>query len=212
MKAIINIFGGPGAGKSVLAAELFVIFKKEGMNIELATEYAKQMVFEDRIDVLKNDQLYVLAKQHRKMLPWSNGVDYVVTDGPFAQGIMYLGDKSIYDTEAFRSLTMSLHNEYTSINIFISRGSNIPYQQCGRYQNERQADEKAAELLSFMFDNGIDFIQHTTGSDINVLVNQIKQKIEEVEKKCQSRSHHKKPVLEKLKNFQKKFLKRLMIF
>jgi adenylate kinase family enzyme len=37
----INIFGGPGAGKSTTAAALFAEMKRRGMNVELATEVAE---------------------------------------------------------------------------------------------------------------------------------------------------------------------------
>ena len=48
LKMIINIFGGPGVGKSTVAADLFVIMKKEGYSVELVTEYAKELTYEKK--------------------------------------------------------------------------------------------------------------------------------------------------------------------
>lgn len=45
---VINLFGGPGIGKSTLAAGLFEHMKIAGFNVELVNEYAKDMVWEQR--------------------------------------------------------------------------------------------------------------------------------------------------------------------
>jgi len=86
---VINIFGGPGVGKSTLAAEVFAHFKKNKLNIELVTEYAKDLVWEERNNILK-DQLYILAKQNRRLERLRNkGIDVVVTDSPLLLGKIY---------------------------------------------------------------------------------------------------------------------------
>jgi adenylylsulfate kinase-like enzyme len=41
---VINLFGGPGTGKSTLAAALFTDLKMKGINAELVTEFAKDLV------------------------------------------------------------------------------------------------------------------------------------------------------------------------
>jgi adenylate kinase family enzyme len=66
MMKVINLFGGPGSGKSTLAAGLFERMKIQGLSVELVTEYAKDMVWERRGNIL-DDQLYILAKQHRRL-------------------------------------------------------------------------------------------------------------------------------------------------
>ena len=40
---IINLFGGPGTGKSTGAAYIFAKLKMCGVNCELITEFAKDM-------------------------------------------------------------------------------------------------------------------------------------------------------------------------
>lgn len=52
MTTYVNIFGGPGVGKSTTAADLFVAMKKAGYNVELVTEVAKDFVWEDRSTTL----------------------------------------------------------------------------------------------------------------------------------------------------------------
>jgi ATP:corrinoid adenosyltransferase len=63
---VINIFAGPCAGKSTTAAGLFYLMKVSGYNVELVTEYAKDMTWEGRHNIL-GDQLYILAKQNRRL-------------------------------------------------------------------------------------------------------------------------------------------------
>lgn len=41
----INLFAGPGTGKSTTAAGVFFEMKRSGMSVEYVTEYAKSLVF-----------------------------------------------------------------------------------------------------------------------------------------------------------------------
>jgi hypothetical protein len=58
---VVNLYGGPGTGKSRTAALLFATMKQRGVNCELATEYAKDVVWEGRESLL-SDQIYLFAK------------------------------------------------------------------------------------------------------------------------------------------------------
>ena len=92
LKYVINLYGGPGVGKSTVAAELFSLMKKENYNVEFVTEHAKELTYEGRYNVLDQDQLYVFAKQHRKILRLKNKVDFINSLKPIltAKKIMLL--------------------------------------------------------------------------------------------------------------------------
>lgn len=45
---VINLFAGPGAGKSTTAARLFSTLKLRGKNAELVQEFAKGAAWEKR--------------------------------------------------------------------------------------------------------------------------------------------------------------------
>lgn len=45
---IINLWAGPGSGKSTIAAYVFSKLKMKNINCELVTEYAKQLVYSGR--------------------------------------------------------------------------------------------------------------------------------------------------------------------
>src|SRR6187399_572968 len=78
---VINFFAGPGAGKSTLAAGLFYKMKKLGINVELVTEYYKELVWEN-IHQSSSDYLYILASQNRRLERLRGKVDFAVTDSP----------------------------------------------------------------------------------------------------------------------------------
>ena len=61
MTKVINLFGGPGAGKSTIAAGLFYNMKIAGYNVERADEWIKDKVYEGTKYPFK-DQLYTFAK------------------------------------------------------------------------------------------------------------------------------------------------------
>lgn len=48
---VVNLFGTPGAGKSTGVAYIFSNLKMRGINAELVTEFAKDMVWEDNKEV-----------------------------------------------------------------------------------------------------------------------------------------------------------------
>lgn len=146
MMKVINLFAGPGAGKSTTAAGLFYLMKNAGMNVELVTEYAKDLTWEKRFDML-TDQLYVLAKQNRRLQRLEDQVDFVVTDSPILLSYHYVTPD--YLPLHFRNLVIELWDQYDNYNIVIERVK--PYLKKGRSQDEDEAkkiDIKINKMLS----------------------------------------------------------------
>jgi len=141
---VINLFGGPGTGKSTTAAGLFHLMKLAGMNVELVTEYAKEMTWEKRHNILM-DQLYILAKQHRRVRRLKTEVEYVVTDSPFLLSVIYRREDY---SETLDRLILELWNGYENLNFFLERVK--AYATVGRSQTEAEAraiDEETRRLL-----------------------------------------------------------------
>ena len=142
---VVNLFAGPGAGKSTTAAGLFHLMKLDGMSVELVTEYAKEMTWEKRHNIL-TDQLYILAKQHRRVSRLRDEVEYVVTDSPFLVGILYRNE---HYSETLDRLIVELWNKYENANFFLERVK--AYVAVGRNQSEdeaRRIDVATRDLLS----------------------------------------------------------------
>lgn len=139
---VINIFGGPGTGKSVTAAKLFAELKIQSKNAELVTEFAKELTYDESYRVMEN-QIWIFANQHQRMYRLKNKVDYIVTDAPLFNSIVYSGKDDI--NKAFHSFVIGEFNKYDNLNIYLERET--IYQQAGRYQDEDGAKEIDDEVL-----------------------------------------------------------------
>ena len=78
---VINFFGGPCSGKSTAAAGLFYLMKKQKYNVELVTEFAKDLVYEDHTMAL-SEQNYVFANQEYRLARLEGKIDYAISDSP----------------------------------------------------------------------------------------------------------------------------------
>lgn len=144
---VINLFGGPGVGKSTTAAGLFYEMKKAQLNVELVTEYAKDAVWEKRYNLL-DDQLYIFAKQHRRIARLAeHGIDWVVTDSPIALGLVYLKPDTL--GPLFPDLVMQVFNGFENHSFLLRRS--FGYNPVGRAQKDleeaEQFDRKVTALL-----------------------------------------------------------------
>lgn len=145
---VINLFGGPGTGKSTTAAGLFYDMKKRGLEVELVTEYAKDLVWERRHNVLE-DQIYVFAKQQRRIARLrDHGIEWVITDSPIALGLCYTDPAKF--GKNFSNLVMEVFRSYHNFNYLLTR--NVAYNPVGRNQGSleeaQQFDQKVRDLLN----------------------------------------------------------------
>lgn len=143
---IVNLFAGPGAGKSTGAAYIFAMLKMCGVDAELVTEFAKDKVWEENSEVFKN-QMYVTAKQSFKISRVAGKVDVIVTDSPLLMGIAYA------DTDGLKHAIIDEYNKYDNQNWFIKRAK--PYNPNGRFQTEEQAKEIDTKIHDLLAGYGI---------------------------------------------------------
>lgn len=87
---IVNLFGEPGAGKSTGAAYVFAVLKMNGIDAELATEFAKDKLWEESKAVFEN-QSYIFGKQSFRLSRCKGKVEVIVTDSPLPLSIIYDG-------------------------------------------------------------------------------------------------------------------------
>lgn len=154
MTKYINIFGGPGVGKSTVAASLFASMKKMGLSVELVTEVAKDFVWEDRATTL-TIQPYITIKQFRNLVRLKGKVDYVITDAPILLGCMYADRYAPTLPVSYKQFIVDLHRQELnpSINIVLRRS--FEYDQTGRYQTEEEAKELDADIMRVLNDNKV---------------------------------------------------------
>lgn len=151
MTKLINMFAGPGAGKSTMAAGLFYRMKTEGFNVELAPEYAKDLVYEGRMSTMKN-QLYILGKQHNRIERLKDHVDYIITDSPLLLSYYYgLGQYP----DSFYDLVVDIHDSFDNVNYFVSRLK--PYSEIGRVQTMEEAKIVDQGIKHMLLENNIKY-------------------------------------------------------
>jgi hypothetical protein len=151
---VINLFGGPGCGKSTTRAGLFFLMKWDGQKVEEVTEYAKDLTWEGN-DYLLTDQLHILGNQNRRMARLQGKRDTIITDSPLILGINYV--TADYLPNTFKSLMFELWDTYDNYNYFLIRDK--VYDPVGRKQTEQEAVEKDAEIKEMLLNNGIPFTE-----------------------------------------------------
>lgn len=150
---IINLFGGPGAGKSTTAGGVFTILKMHDVECELVLEYAKDLVWEERHKTFK-DQQYLFAKQNHRLWRVRDRVDVAITDCPLMVSPVY-GKKYNTGSKAFNENVICVTKGYNNLNIVLTRTQK--YNPNGRNENEDQAKEIDTLIEKVLDDNGMPF-------------------------------------------------------
>ena len=145
-KEVIGIIGRNGTGKSTIASELFAKMKWAGVDVELVSEYAKELVWEQRHETFKNE-LYIFAKQHHRLFRLKGKVDYIITDRPLLLSIFY-NNKYGDGSENFKNIVLEEIDKFNNINIFLRRTK--PYVNKGRNQTEEESSAFADEILNLV--------------------------------------------------------------
>ena len=138
---LINIYGGPSIGKSIMAAALFVELKRRGESCEYIQEYPKQLIWEGKSHELKNQEL-MAQKQSALLNGALKNCPVVITDGPVLQGVFYA--EKVWDVAHHSESIFALHYDtlldYNVISIYLIRGDH-KYEEAGRLQNHAEAVE-----------------------------------------------------------------------
>lgn len=147
---VLNLFAGPGTGKSTAAAGIFSAMKKKNINCELVHEYAKELTYgEDNVRL--GDQFIISAQQNHKLRKLERaGVEYGIADSPLVMGITYYQDDKHVPQNEYIKFILSVFNSYDNINIFLNRNPNNIYKNEGRNQTLEQAIEKDNEIKELL--------------------------------------------------------------
>jgi AAA domain len=129
----ICIYGGPGIGKSKLAAWLYTSLS---MKVELVTEYVKSWAYEGRLPT-SYDQLYLFAKQLRaEDLLIRKGL-HLVTDSPLPLQLIYAQRQQLPYYDELYKICKKFDKTHPYCNVSLKRV--VPYSQYGRFETEEEA-------------------------------------------------------------------------
>jgi hypothetical protein len=134
---VVNLFAGPGAGKSSIRAGIFHELKRRSIECEEAYEFAKDLVWEKR-DYTFEDQIYLFAKQYHRIFRLLGQVDVVITDCPILLTPVYDKEKRA----SLEQLVVEEHLKMWSYNVFLHRVKS--YNPKGRLKTHTEA--KAREI------------------------------------------------------------------
>lgn len=171
LTTIINIFGGPGIGKSGVAAGLYSKMKANHMSVELVTEVAKDYVWEERLNVLTHDQIIIFAEQHRRMDRLRDRVDYIVTDCPILLCIPYVPPNAYYK-DLLVPLMVECALSFDNFNVILERNEES-HTDLGRYHSLDESKQKDLEIMTIV--NHYDPKYYTTPVDIDTVDRIFKQ-------------------------------------
>jgi 2-phosphoglycerate kinase len=162
MSKIVNLFGGPGIGKSSIANGLTYKLKKKHITCDNPYEFPKVLAWDENHSAIK-DQLYVLANQHRGIVKSYGKVDYIILDSPIVLSLVY---KSVYKGteypatlygDSFDKMVLDIHNQYDTINIVLKR-SEGGYNEKERYQSLNESRMLDLEIENTLIKYNIPFI------------------------------------------------------
>lgn len=149
---IVNLLGQPGAGKSTGAAYIIAMLQMAGVSAEYIQEFAKDKVWEENTTVF-GAQEYIFGKQSYRLRRCTGKVDVVVTDCPLLLSAFYNEDNVL--GVQFNNMVFDRFNSYENMNFLLTRVK--PYNPAGRHQNEDEATIVAANMLTFLTENYVDF-------------------------------------------------------
>lgn len=148
---IINLIGSPSSGKSLIAALLFTELKMMHKRTEYVQEYAKTLVWQNRLDELANQ--YNVTMEQYKMIKAVNGkVEYICLDSPLLLGIYYnrYHPDNVSNIEKTEKMILNKIDEFDNIYIFIERNKEFPYEIEGRIHNEDESNEISLYLIDIL--------------------------------------------------------------
>jgi nicotinamide riboside kinase len=139
---VINLFGGPGVGKTTVAMRVFTELNMKQIKIEYVDEYAKELTWNQSFKLMENQRM-IFANQHQKFFRLKDTIDMVVTDAPLFNSIVYSGkdDKN----KTFHADVFNEFNEYKNLNFFLKRET--VYKEHGRSQKLEDAIKVDEEVL-----------------------------------------------------------------
>lgn len=158
---LVNLYSGPGSGKSTMAAHLFSHLKKNNYKTELVGEFAKELIYLGNETQLVN-QVYIMGCQYRKLKDLQrHNIDIAISDSPLLLQLVYCRHMPYY--EEMKSLVYKLNDEFDNIDVFVKRAT--PYQTYGRVNSEKEAKELDTLIWNSMNGN-FDYV--VTGDHIGL--------------------------------------------
>ena len=170
---LVNIFGGPGCGKSTMAAGLKYRLGLQGINAEIAHEWVKEVIYAG-----DNPRTYppseILHQSTRRIERLTDKVDVIICDSPILMIAIYNKDVQAIAIEATHTHNLQQWWEPKPVNILLTRHEGA-FDQRGRvhsYEESLKVDEECMNALcgtetEFTITMSLNTIEHEVMKRLN---------------------------------------------
>ena len=166
---VINLFGGPGIGKSCVSAGIFYELKKRGQNSELVPEFVKDLIYSKRMQEIGSPE-YIFAQQNQRLHRLRENVEWAVIDSPLLFTNIYIRPDypgSIH----LKHFVYEMYQSYSNINILLIRNNDISYKEDeGRIHNHQEAIQKDQEILTMLESYNIPYFPILVNNDTSSII------------------------------------------
>ncbi len=149
---MVSIHGGPGSGKSRLAARLFSALRDHGLRaaLILEREIKRRACLGAALSGVA-DQVAIFSDQLRDEEFWLGHADCVVTDSPLLTSVAYAWRDAHPLWPELVSVARKVAASRLGVDFFLDRS--FPYENWGRFEDEHQAVRFDDLLYSFLTEN-----------------------------------------------------------
>ena len=172
----INLYAGPGGGKTTFALDLTIRLKKAGYHGEFVEETYKDRVFSHYTHSW-NDQLLFFAEQWKKeTIRLEEESCVTVTDCPILMSAFYAqyNDQSI--AQNLFDMARTLEEKYPSINIFLLREDNH-HTNFGRNHGLDESKEMDESIIHMLHRERMGFFKYKP-SEVDKAFDLVKEKLQ----------------------------------
>ena len=140
---VINIFGGPGSGKTTLASRLFYELKRRDIETANPEEHAKLALLAGQGWIL-DQQVILVGRAWETLQTLRDQVEVIIMDSPILLGCVYGQGR---EPASFHDLVADLHRRSDRINLMIRRDPNSGYSTHGRRESADEAKVVDTRIL-----------------------------------------------------------------
>lgn len=151
---VVNLIGGPGIGKTIMASDVFSALKREYITCDISSEYIKRKLREQAAKVVQS-QIYIFGKQQFQLFGMIDNVLVIVTDSPIILSAIYPLDKE--KCPLLTGLILKEYKSYNNMMFFIDRDEEAVYETEGRYQDLTGAKQVDLAVKGFLDKHKIDY-------------------------------------------------------
>lgn len=160
---VINLFGGPGIGKTTTAARVFVQMKILGLETANPEEHAKLAIWKGRPGLL-DQQLIILGQSWETLHALASQVEVVVMDSPLLLCSVYAEGR---EAPHFHDTVADFHKRLPRLNLMLTRAADRTYSQTGRREDADTARALDGRIRAALARTGETYTEVPSGDGVS---------------------------------------------